>query len=195
MLSWGGTCCCAIDLSTRYTRRHKLCKWVEKKKKRGPGPFAPKSRNLMLIHRLFGWTEGRKEVLSGGHSSYFITTTISYNFCPVFSLFSYLRLTGLKGHLCSLFCTPNLLSMSNYPVFWLVRFHFFFFCISSLRFSPSPRQLALFPSFQTMSDSSSPSPLRSPEDEELLAKSSRIRLWVTKRMKEVSTLDTIRLVM
>lgn len=36
-----------------------------------------------------------------------------------------------------------------------------------------------------MSDSSA-SPLRSPEDEELLAKSSRIRLWVTKRMKEVS---------
>uniref|UniRef100_A0A1I7T1E5 Uncharacterized protein n=1 Tax=Caenorhabditis tropicalis TaxID=1561998 RepID=A0A1I7T1E5_9PELO len=36
-----------------------------------------------------------------------------------------------------------------------------------------------------MSDSS-PSPLRSPEDEELLAKSSRIRLWVTKRMKELS---------
>ncbi|EFP11081.1 CRE-MAX-1 protein [Caenorhabditis remanei] len=35
-----------------------------------------------------------------------------------------------------------------------------------------------------MSDSS-PSPLRSPEDEELLAKSSRIRLWVTKRMKEL----------
>ncbi|CAB3397185.1 unnamed protein product [Caenorhabditis bovis] len=36
-----------------------------------------------------------------------------------------------------------------------------------------------------MGDSSSPSPLRSPEDEELLAKSSRIRLWVSKRMKEL----------
>uniref|UniRef100_A0A8R1HYD3 Uncharacterized protein n=1 Tax=Caenorhabditis japonica TaxID=281687 RepID=A0A8R1HYD3_CAEJA len=34
-------------------------------------------------------------------------------------------------------------------------------------------------------DSSTPSPLRSPEDEDLAAKSSRIRLWVTKRMKEL----------
>ncbi|CAI5450568.1 unnamed protein product [Caenorhabditis angaria] len=38
----------------------------------------------------------------------------------------------------------------------------------------------------SMGDSSaSPSPLRSPEDEEIFAKSSRIRHWVSKRMKEL----------